>query len=61
MKSVEHRWNYDLQGKTKSTWRKVHPSATFSMTNPAWNAQGLNPGLHGHNPALNRLRNGMVM
>jgi hypothetical protein len=54
---MEHRWNEIDREKRKYSGRNC-PSSTLSTTNPTRTDPGLNPGLRGERPAINRLSHG---
>jgi hypothetical protein len=52
-----NRWNENWQGKPKYS-EKAYPSATLSITNPAWPILGSNPNRRDGKSAPNRLKYG---
>jgi hypothetical protein len=51
--SMEQRWN-DTEKETPTNLMKTCPSATLSITKPAWNNLGENPSLRGRSLRLIR-------
>jgi len=49
-----------LIGGDQSSWRKICPSATLSITYPIWTGLVLNPVLYGERPPNNRLSQGII-
>jgi hypothetical protein len=44
-----------LTGENWRTRRNTWPNATLSITNPAWNGPGTNPGLNSWRPEISRV------
>jgi hypothetical protein len=52
---IRELWKWRIGWKIRSSRRKPCPSAILSTTNPKWSGLGLNPGLRGEMPSINRL------